>query len=532
MRGGIKQPIKNIGIVVKNAIKIAIDPTPFAKGFNFNEVASEWRIKQPLHGQRFAKRVVSRLYVELEDKLKNKQFSNLELWSSLLDCGVNPVDFILPEIDAKNIWWLGNHQHLAPALLCQTTTHPTMPQFDVHAVMASVVEMNAVFERVLELTPIIYEKDESPEFFGAKARLFAVLAATDHVLVLAAYSPLIRSCFEAWVDELKDMSDIRKMACIGYVFNRFERLSGYAFQHRCPVDFFEPCHDFFQFAVSRLSQVSLGADVKNSFGIDGVEHYKYIFEYLNMNSGERTEIAQRIAQTGNANLLCGTMLSLIKDPESYAKALRACDASDDLAHEILRQNLNTEIYSNAALYSDISKVDAIVERFRAAFIEQGYSDLIGSKGLDGLAVSLELGEHFEKKGYLRRAGDFEMPTCFASQLNWGKMPKDQTPESLAFQRSIIRRKVDLAVSLGQTQFLKDQFDAFFKGNTVANKDLGNAVALKHVLETGGLLAADVITTKVRLEKAVAAGVDVPLLVSQLKLTRQQRGELLENAIGL
>jgi hypothetical protein len=532
MRHGVKQPIKNLGIVVKNTVKTLIAPTPLFKDFNFSEVVREWKIKEPLHGQRFAKRVVSRMYIELDDKFKNKEFNHLELWSSLLDCGVNPVDGILPMVNAKSIWWLDGRLPLVPALICQTTTHPAMPQFDVNAVMTSVVEMDAVLERVLEITPIIYENDESPEFFGAKARLFAVLVTTDHVLVHAAFSPLIRSCFEAWVDELKDMSDTRKMACIGYIFNRFERMSGYAFQSRCPADFFEPCHDFYQLAISRLSEVRLGADTINTFGIDGVEHYKYIFEYLGMSSAERKEVAQRVAQTGNSSLLCGTMQSLIRDPDGYAKALRACDVTDDLAHEILRRNLRSEIYANGPIYADVSKVEGIVERFRAAFIDQGFSDLIGSKGLDGLTVSLELGEHFDKKGYLRRAGNYEMKDTFANQVNWGGLEKNQATESLEFQRSIIRRKVDLAVSLGQTQLLKDQLDAFFRGNTVENKDLGNAVALKHVLETGGLMPQDVLTTKLRIEKAQAAGVDVPLLVKHLNLSRQQRGEMLEDALGM
>jgi hypothetical protein len=518
-------PIKNLSIVVNNIVRDAIRPSPMSKDFHFGQVLNQWVSIEPVQGHKFGQRVVSNLYEVLTDKLKDKIYDKVELWSLLVNRGVNPVDAILPNVSATSIWWTGL-QSAVPALVCETSNNPRMPAFDVQAVMASVIEMDAVFERLLQLDPVVYKKPESQDFMGAKARLFAALLTSDHVLVQAAFSPLVQSCFDAWIDESKSMNDERKMAGISYVLNRFERMTGYNQWTQCPIDFHEHCRAFFNKAVSRLSEIKLGANVHNDLGIDGVENYKYIHHYLSLTPKERSEVAQAIALIGNTPLLCGAMFSLIKHPSLYAKTLSACGVSDEVAHTILSQNLGDDVYSSVEYYRDIARAEVLVQHLCEGFKAEGFSSPIGSVALDGLTVSLDLGEHFERKGYLRREGRTVKASTFAHSVITGGAETDK-PTSPA----VIQRKVDLAVKLGQRELLIDSFDAFFKGNRVPNRDLGNSVALKHVLESGGLLPSDILSTELRIRKAAEAGVSPALLAKGLKLTQRVKGELLGDALG-
>lgn len=527
---GTKKPIKNFPLVVKNIIKEATHPTPLMQGFDFSKISKEWILEDRLLGHRFSKKVVSGLFDVLEDKLRDKEFDQLNLWSTLIDYGINPVDSFLPTISTSSIWWTGREK-MVPELHCQTSSNPAMASFDAGSVMTRVISMDAVYERLLELKPIIYEQDESPEFIGPKARLFAVLATTDNALVHAAFSPLIQSCFDAWVDELKGMGDQYKMACSGYILNRFERLTG-LFNRQCHIDFFEPCHEFFFHAIGKLAELKIDPNTQNKLGIRGVDHLKYIFDYLGMGLSERSESARIIARCGNPQLTAGLLISLIRHPEEYAKTLRSFDASNDLAQDLLRRNLHDDVYANTSYYLDLSAAEAFVERLREAFKAQGYDDLVGSKGLDGLVVSLEVGEFFEKKGYLRRER-MEWTGTFAANVSWVGVPTaTDSAERRAFGLSVIHRKVDLAVKLGQQQLLIDNFDKSFKGHHELNPDLAKDEALRYVLESGGLAPSDILTTALRIKKASQAGVSNTTLAQGLKLTKQVKGELLVYALGL
>jgi hypothetical protein len=517
---GTKQPIKNFRLVVKNIVREAVSPTPMLAKFDLSNIQGE-----------LSTQVASKLYDVLEIKLRSKEYNNLDLWSNLIGYGINPVDGVLAVLSSRSIWRTGREQ-LVPELLCQTSPHPTKLPFDVNTVMSYVVEADSVYERLLALKPVIYEKEDSLGFVGAKARLFAVLATTDNVLVHAAFSPLIRSCFDAWVDELKEMHDEFKLACAGYILNRFERLTGSSANRLCHIDLYEPCHAFFFHAIEKISELRLHPETENAFGIRGVEHLKYIFDYLRMGLSERSNAARAIALCGNPQLTAGLMISLIRHPEEYAMTLRSFDASNDMAQELLRRNLHDDVHANVTHFIDIPVAESLVERFREAFKAQGYDDLVGSKGLDGLVVSLDLGEHFEKKGYLRREG-MGLTSTFASKVSWAGVPFIQaSPEGKAFGVDIIHRKIDLAVKLGQQQLLIDNFDKYFKGYHVPNTGLANNEALKYVLESGGLLPSDILTTPLRVKKAHDAGASAKVILKGVKLTNRVKGEYLIDALEL
>ena len=531
MARGQKIPIKNLSIVTNNIVRDAIKPSPMSKDFHFGRVLDQWISIDAIQGHKFGQSVVSGLCKILVDKLEGKDYNKVEMWSLLVDRGVNPVDAILPTISATSIWWTGL-ESVVPALICETSNDPKLPAFNVQSVMASVIEMDAVFERLLKLDPVIYKKDGGQEFVDPKARLFAVLLTSDHALVQAAFSPLIQSCFEAWVDESKSLSDQRKMAGLSYMFNRFERMTGFNQFTQCPVDFHEHCYAFFLKAVSKLSEIKLDADVKNTSGIDGVENYKYIHHYLGMSPQDRSEIAQTISLSGNTQLLCGAMFSLIRNPALYAKTLSACGVIDEVAHSILSRNLADDIYPGGEYYKDPSKVEVIIQNFREAFKAEGFSDIIGSTALDGLVMSLDLAEHFERMGFLRREGETMKASTFGHHVIEVEPPSKDPVKFKADTAAVIRRKVDLAVKLGQRQLLIDNFDTFFKGIHVANTSLGNPVALKYVLETGGLLPSEILTTELRVRKAGDAGVSPTLIAKGVKLTKRVKGELLGDALGL
>jgi hypothetical protein len=532
MTRGVPAPIKNMSLVVKNIIKEAISTSEIAQDFNFQETIGKRVDEDRLNGHRFAKNVVLGLHDILASKLHNRGFRNIDLWSSLIDHGFNPVDAILLTINTPSMSWT-RRETFVPELLCQTSSHQNRAPFDLSNVIPCVIEMDAVYGRLLTLKPIIYEKDECPEFVDPQARLFATLVTTDDVLISAAFSPLIQTCFDAWVDDLKAMSDARKMAGIVLLLNRFERLAGQHKNRSCHPDLIEPINTFFLRAMAKITELRVSVEIGNNHGFGGITHYKHVFDYLGLGLQERKDLIRAMALTGNPKLVACVAGALIKHPEAYAQALSESALDSITAHEVLRINLHNDVYSDAGAYFDISRADAFIERYRAAFKAVGYADLIGSKALDGLTACLDVGEHFERKGYLRRE-PMGMTNTFAYCVDACGQPAADSPQAKLYRLSVTHRKVDLAARLGQTQFLKDNFDVFFKGHHVLNSALATNDALKYVLETGVLLPSDILTTEARVKKAAAAGISPKVFAKGLKnkLTNAYKSELLFDDLGL
>jgi hypothetical protein len=492
---GQRTECKNIALVVKNSIKEAMFSPNFMSGIKVYEYIEKSNNKDYL-----AKRVLRDIFDNLSTRLHSKTFDNTEIWIELIKHGANPVDIIFPLISADSIWYTGLTD-FAPHLSTPTSASGLANLPDNVSAMSSGKTCDMLIEKVLSLPTIIYPGEHSADFKNPKARLFSVFLTTSNVFSACAYSPRLTACFEAWVDELKVLDEDYRMRGACYALSQLCAIDGKHQRASVSDEFRQPGLEIMNLVINKLGELRIGADLTVEKDDMALISYARVFDYLGLGAKERVEACVKISKIGNKSITTAMMASLIEAPKAFTSALVRMQADRDLALDVFRMNFRRQSWFKRANFDHIDYTQSFLDGYRAAFLEKGFGDIVGTRAMDPLVINLEMAEHYESLGYLRREGMGEL-SMFAFVAGGFDKPESLRANPL---EEVIKRKVDLAIRLDQRAMLREAAEVYFKGHLKINQDLSCDVAIRHLLERRFFEPTEILTTDRRIEKALALG---------------------------
>lgn len=474
-----------------------------------------------------AKKVLRDIFDLLSTKLHAKTFDNTEIWFELVKHGANPVDIIFPLISNTSIWYTGLTDFV-PNFSSVTHNQGAENLSDDLSARINGQTCDLLINQVLALPTTIYAKEDAALFKTPQARLFAVFLSSKNIFAACAYSPKLTECFEAWVDELKGMADEYKMRGACYALDQLCKLDDG--QHRFSISesFRAPGLAMVQNALSKLSELRIAAGTEDTMDATQFNSYSRVFDYLEMSNEQRVGFCEIIAKIGNEAITNAAMASLINDPVIFAKGLSQIGVDDQRAQDIFRLNIRRESWFHSDKFGDLGYVEAFIESHRQALIDQGFEDILRTKAIDPIVQNLEIAEHFQRAGLLRREdmGESSMFAYYASGVSYDHTQRNPTPDD------VIHRKVDLAINLNQREMLMQVADVYFKGHRKTNQDLCSDTAIKYLLERQYFVLSELLSTDRRVEKALELGVNKKMLFEDKNIKPRWKALTLENELGL
>lgn len=518
---GHKEPCKNLGLVVKNSVKIAL---PLEELRTHGSVYCYLRSCRDTESE--AKSVFSSVFDTLQKKLGDKTFSIPELWGHLVDIGVNPIDLIFPKISKTHIWSIGGISFV-PNFSSQTEGNPGFPPFDPSNAATNGKSCDILIKKVLSLPTIAYKTDCTADFQDSRARIFSAFLTANNPISVCAYSPELTACFDSWVDELATMDDEYKIMGVSWILHSLKDLPGVSsISHPCPPEFHGPALAIVSRVLSKISEVRIDRNVKDPHDSTELNRYGVVFDYLDTPKEDRLKLCTRVAQIGNDAVTISVFDGLIRSPKNYTQACVNIGLSGESALEYLGQNLARVAWFNSTAYSDVAKVTQLVNAFRAEFSAVGYPDPAGTVAFDFLAQSLATAEHFEKLGFIRRE-PLSRPSMFLRHFE-GEAHDKATPDD------VVLRKVDMAIKLNQRDLLKNEIDLFFKGHKhqSKNSDFGGEKAIRYLLESGYFDASEILINDNRRAKVMSMGVSGKAILPAAGASRRIKAMAIEHDLGI
>lgn len=510
---GHKEPIKNIGLAVRNSVKSAT----LGKSENIAEY-----ISFTVNKDYVIRRVFDDIRESLEIKLRTKTFSASELWLNLLASNANPVDIIFPTINKKFIWSCSNPEFI-PDFSYQTTGNQRMPPFDEKAAIAGGKLCDQIISSCLSLPSHLYEKELTQAFKNPKARAFAVFLAVQNTFSVCAYSPVLLSCFDAWVDELSGQDDVTKLRGVSHALGTLRRLSDISHTYKCPSDFQDRAKSIVWHVLGKLETVNISADLRDENDETGLNSYGELCDYLSLSQDEVIKFIYKISSIGNRNMTNACLSAVVRDPESFSLVMVKLGASNDQVQEYLRVALRRDVWFNGDTYNDLEFVRNLVDAHRHALMQVGYSDVKLTPALEPLGTYLQSAEYFLKIGYFGKTPvmDAGMFLSRCDEGIYGQISGDD----------ILERKAKVLVELGQMDFVKDQLSKYLSKQRVTNKDIGNEFVLKYMLENGHIDANEILTTNRRFEKATDMDISRKALLGREPI-QKRKAYVLESDLGI
>lgn len=516
-----KEPCKNLALVVKNSVKIALPLKAMATYGSAHGYLLSCRDPVPE-----AEAVFTSIYESLQSKLRDKTFDIPDLWVHLVGLGVNPVDMVFPLISKTHIWSVGGISFV-PNLSSDTEGRPHSTPFDHANAVRQGQICDSLIKSTLSLPTIAYTSATSAAFADPRARIFSAFLTVENPFSVCAYSTELSDCFDAWVDELSSMEDEYKMMGVSRVLHCLKDLPGVSSpSYACPDEFRIAARAIVDRVIGKISEVRIGRELKDPHDTTELNRYGVVFDYLDVSKEDRLKLCKKIAEIGNDALSISVMDGLIRSPKNYAKACSEIGLSGVSALNFLGQNLTRAAWFNSKVYGDPSKVAPLVEALREEFKSVGYQDPAGTIAFDFLSQNLELAEHFEKLDFIRRE-PLSNPSMFLKRYD-GEVSNQPAPAG------VVIRKVELAIKLNQQELLRNEVELFFKGhkNQSKNSDLGGEKAIRHLLESGYFDASEILINDTRREKAMSMGVSGKALLPAGGATLRIKTMAIEHDLGL
>lgn len=492
---GHKEPVKNIGLMVKNTVHSSISKRVLGP----NGLVYVHLLSLPKHAiENTAKSAFKLINDGFENKLRTKIYDSADIWFHLADLGVNPVDLLYPRTYRKFQCHMGGIP-LVPTLFSQTDGDPGRPAFDLEQARKNGARCDQLVRRVLELPTIICASETAAPLKDPRARLFALFLTTENPLAICAYSTELTACFDAWVSELSGLDEEYKMCALVQIFRMLNALSGSTRSvHACPEAFLEAGKAVVDRVFEKICEVKVPAGMTDPYDDCSLNAYGSLFTYLGIPSQDRPEYCKKVASTGNDALTISIMDGLIRAPRLYVHTCQMIGLSGDAAVAYLGDNLSRAAWYNPKGYADIANATKLTDAYRDEFLAAGYPNPVGTQAFDFLAQNLESGEHFEQLDYIRRE-DHGRPGQFAKRIGEGFEGSDDL--------AVLKRKVDLAIKLNQRGMLRNELECYFKknNNKSKNRDLGKEESLKYLLLTRFFDPGEILHNPLRRDKALSMG---------------------------
>lgn len=520
---------------------------------------------KPIEWTREEQTAQSDAYCKLAERMPRQavgdsSLSALDFSQYMRDKGLNPIDFILTSlrvtsptvgVTAKFIPTLTiNHFNGVPAkkglVLERVSTHTTIgsvPSMTSEEMASRRID----HARVLAQDSALHELLDCPTFEGCekaglplkdpRARLFAMIFGQPRNIGYLAVSPLMQSFREVWFRELQATRTEYQAG----VNQQFLKIVGLINQPDLYDEILAPLKAWTMDMAEKLSAISVrhwplsglgDAEIQGSVEVTGSpikEVKNYGFEAISellFSFDERVVLAGLMAKSGHLKSTVTALLPLVEYPGIVAQVLREADFSDADARKVLKNCLASYVreISSPKKWIAFGTLQPLIEMYRTAFAEHGFKDIKGTDALDGLAVHLDVGEGFERMGYLRHE-EMSLGEEFAVFHNL-------TPEDdLQTSDQVRARKMALAIKLNQHQTIARAVDQCLMMQPANNRDLTTRPAVLHALESGYQPIESLLDSPHKIQRALAMGVASSVIVESPKL-KHYHEDVLGRDLGL
>lgn len=424
---------------------------------------------------------------ELHARLKNSKVDKFKLHEEFHDQGVNLAGLIGRSL-SQDYPWHGSkecHQYM-----------PDYPGVQMHLETEVEEDPVVVFERLDGLfqrsLAVSMEKDGAQaDPTKAKAEIFAAVLSSTYSLPYLCASMVMREYSGAWLEALAAGPEEHAVACTSLLYKRFQEIT-----LQKPV---EPLNTVVADGIMHYGQLLSAHRIETpgwtQFGSDW-DTIKRAAKIVGLSTESCASLSVLAHRGGNRRRFLATVDSVFEHPEVFANTLLECGSSDEEMLETVGYCLTSWV--RLSVKDDVSTVKAFVDSHRDKLMQRGFQDVFGTKALDPLAMNLELGEGFEEMGYLRRE-DMNLKCRFSAYYESTTGKGDGVPVE------VIRRKVGLAVNLGQRELLMRAADEMFSGHRPTNQDLSSPVGVMCLLEHGVFKPSEILRTELRVQKAIEWG---------------------------
>lgn len=428
----------------------------------------------------------AQLLEELHARLKKSEIDKFKLHQEFLDQGVNLAGLIGRSL-STDYPWSGTSE-------CQKYM-PDYPGVQTY-LETSVQDPTVGFEQLDELfqrsVAVVLEKaGEHADPIRAKAEIFAAVLSSTYSLPYLCVSMIMREYAGAWLEMLAAGDGEHAVACTSLLYKRIQDIT-----LQKPL---EPLNTVVAESIMHYGRLLSTHRIETTgwtqFGHDW-DSIKRSAQIVGLSTEACASLSVLAHRGGNRSRFLATVDSVFDQPDVFANTLQECGLSDEEMLETVGYCLTSWV--RLSVKDDISTAKALVDSHRDELMERGFQDVFGTKALDPLAMNLELGEGFEEMGYLRRE-DMNLKCRFAAYYESTTGIGDEVPVE------VIRRKVGLAVNLGQRELLMQAADEMFSGHRPTNQDLSSPVAVMCLLEHGVFKPSEILRTELRVQKAIEWG---------------------------
>jgi hypothetical protein len=504
---------------------------PMFQVFRARPIDPKALMEQMPEGERIEAQHYLRLAEYLSRPVTSKSMDGLIVCQHLANIGLNPIEFILTSLRAANSTE-GRTARFIPTLQIRqfngygqdtesvmekhfrvfgvphpdllSTTEEVKRHIDYHKVYAQ----DAALQAFLDCQAYPHQYAVGLPLSDPKARLFAVVFGSVKNLGYLAVSPLLRECREVWFSELKAASDVYQKAASKQLLLSLSSLERH--------ELYDELSAQLRPWVMEMAQGFTDPDI--DIQTDGlpVHHVgKDPIGQLGFALDEWVELASLMAQTGNFKLtLCG-LKSLFKYPAGFVEVLLTTETPETEVHRLFSCCLASHLLDmSSSECVQLGMIQSLLDEYRQAFMTQGFSDIKGTKAMDGLVVHLDMAEGFERLGYLRRE-EMELGAFFALRHN---QESDQDTAQLHSNPAPIR-KMSLAMKLNQHKTIEKAVEAFFIMQPGENSDLTLPASALHFLESSTQPIELLLNTRKKIQRALAAGIKSSVILECKKLKR-------------
>lgn len=427
------------------------------------------------------------LLEELHARLKKSKIDKFKLNEAFLDQGINLPGLIGRSL-SKDYPWSGRsecHQYMPDNAGVQTYLETTAEEDPV----VVFERLDGLFQRSLAVS--MGKDGAQADPTKAKAEIFAAVLSSSYSLPYLCVSSVMRDYAGAWLEVLAAGPDEHAMACTSLLYKRFHEIT-----LQKPVDSLRTVVAEGVMHYGRLlSTHRIQTTGQTKFGSDW-DTMKGAAKLVGLTRESCVSLSVLAHLGGNRRRFHATVDAVFEHPDEFAKTLTDCTLSNEEMLDTVGYCLASWV--RAGLNADVSSAKTFVDAHRSELMKRGFQDIFGTKALDPLAMSLELGEGFSEKGYLRRE-NLNLNCRFATYYESTTGKGDEVPVE------VIRRKVGLAIALGQNELLMQAADEMFSGHRPTNLDLSSPVAVMCLLEHGIFKPSDILRTELRVQKAIEWG---------------------------
>lgn len=428
----------------------------------------------------------AQLLEELHARLKKSEIDKFKLHEAFHDQGVNLAGLIGRSL-STDYPWSGKSE-------CQRY----MPHFPgVQSLLETAIEDPVVgFERLDQLfkraVATSLEKDGAQaDSTRTKAQVFGAVLSSNHSLPYLCASMVMREYAGAWLETLAVGPDDYAVVCTSLLYRRFQEATV-----QKPVESLNTVvADGIMHYGRLLSSHRLETPGLTQFGANW-DTIKRTAQIVGLSTESCASLSVLAHRGGNHRRFLATVDSVFDHPEVFADTLVECGLNDEEMLETFGYCLTSWV--RLSVKDDVATAKALVDSHRDKLMERGYQDVFGTKALDPLAMNLELGEGFFEMGYLR-CEDMNLQGQFAAYYESPADKENGVPVE------VIRRKVGLAVKLGQRELLMRAADEMFSGHRPKNLDLSSPPAVMCLLEHDMFKPSEILRTELRVQKAIEWG---------------------------